>query len=692
MKAENFNKNNIREFVKTAHSFGVKVYVTINTLLTDNDFDELIELVKFLTTAKVDAFIVQDLGVFYVLSKCFNNIVIHTSTQLGVHNSWGAKVAEKLGASRVVLSRETKLEDIKQIKKTTSLEIEYFVHGALCVAFSGNCYLSALEKNMSGNEGKCLQLCRLPYYINNSNTQKYYLSARDLCLFDSLEELIDAGVSSFKIEGRLRHAGYTATATNAYKTALCSLFSSPLQTAEKNQIKNALKVSFSRGDFNRRAYLDEGTPDRIINTDYQNHIGIKIGTVTKVEPFKNGLMKVTASLKHNLSAGDGLKIIDSKNNIQVASLGVGNTEKTKTGEYVFFTKNKFQPGLDVHLTQNAQAENELLNKKRKIKMSLKIKAFAGKPFEIVAKSNGVGCHVSSDYLLQEAQSTPLFPEDIKTQFEKLNDTIFELDKFSVETDYVFLPKSELNKLRRQIIETLENELINNHEKSINASFDEKKYNEIKSQKTLSNPKNIVIFDEKTKNFAKNDTVCVYAPSTYTPSDIVSKSTELGENFALNLPTILNFEDAKVLEQILIQLPNIKLYANNIYGLTFAEKGFNVIASPLMNIKNSFAIKCLNSLGITIISASIEADENFIKDHNLIAFESGNFPVMTFAHCPHKTTNCNTCKNCSFKPNLSLSTTDEKNYKISRTKLKSCQFEMNKHIERKTKFSIKNLKH
>lgn len=691
MKAENFNTENIREYIKIAHTFGVKVYVTINTLLNDSDFDELIELVKTLTEAKADAFIVQDLGVFYVLSKCFKNIVIHTSTQMGVHNTLGASIAKQLGASRVVLSRETKLEDIKQIKSQTGLEIEHFVQGALCVAFSGNCYLSALEKNMSGNEGKCLQLCRLPYFVNGDNTEKYFLSARDLCLFDSLEELVDAGVSSFKIEGRLRHSGYVATATSAYKTALTSLFKEPLLAAEKNQIKNALRVSFSRGEFNRRAYLDDETPDRVINTVYQNHIGIKIGTVTKVEPFKNGLFKITAKLSHEIGSGDGLKIIDSKNQKQVASLGVGNVERTKTGEYVFFTKNKFSAGLDVHLTQNAKTENELLNQKRKIKIDFKIKAFAGKPFEIVAKANGTGCVVSSDYVLEEAKSVPLYSEDIKAQFEKLSDTLFEAGKFAVETDWVFLPKSELNKLRRLTIQTLQNALILANEKHLNVEFDESKYYAIKSQKTLSNPKNIVIFDEKSKKIAKNDSIFIYSPSVFAAEDITQKSKEFGENFGLYLPTILNHNDSKILTKILEKNPNIWLYANNIYGLSFAGSGFKIIASPLMNIKNSFAVKCLNSLGVTTISASIEADDNFIENNNLISFESGAFPVMTFAHCPHKTINQNTCKNCAYKPNLSLSSKDGKSYKITRTKLENCQFEMNKKLERQAKFSIKNLK-
>ena len=155
MKAQNFNADNIGEVVAYAHFYGVKVYVAINTIVQNDEFNSLISLVKTAVEAKVDAFLVQDLGVAKFLKDTFDGIVLHASTQMGIHNLQGAKVAERMGIKRVVLSRETKLEDIENIRKNTSLEIEYFVQGALCVAFSGNCYLSSVEQGASGNRGLC---------------------------------------------------------------------------------------------------------------------------------------------------------------------------------------------------------------------------------------------------------------------------------------------------------------------------------------------------------------------------------------------------------------------------------------------------------------------------------------------------------------------------------------------------------
>ena len=318
MKAQNFTTGNIREFVKKAHLVGTKIYITINTLIQDNDFEPLVEMVKKLIEAKVDAFIVQDLGVAYVLKNSFDGINLHASTQMGIHNLDGALMAEKLGFSRIVLSREASLEDIKQIKQNTNLEIEYFVQGALCVAFSGNCYLSALENNASGNEGKCLQLCRLPYTNNLNGKTTYALSTRDLCLLENLPVLIDAGVTSFKIEGRMRHAGYVATATNVYKSAIEKIKNNSFNKTFISECENTLKVSYSRGDYNKNAYLNKTINEEIIFSDYQNHIGTCIGKVISVKPFKNDLFKIEIKTNHPLSNGDGLKFIDTKTKTQIA--------------------------------------------------------------------------------------------------------------------------------------------------------------------------------------------------------------------------------------------------------------------------------------------------------------------------------------------------------------------------------------
>lgn len=216
MKAENFGTT-LEEAVNYCHLFGVKVYVTLNTLVRDEEVSEWMAQVDEIVRVGVDAVIIQDFGMANLLRETYPDLELHASTQMGIHNVEGAKFLEGLGFKRVVLARETTLEDIKTIRRETTLDIEYFVQGALCVAFSGNCYLSHYQGDGSGNRGECKQLCRLPYFAENKGKKMgggYFLSPADLCLIRNLKMLAEAGVTSFKIEGRLRRPGYVGVATN----------------------------------------------------------------------------------------------------------------------------------------------------------------------------------------------------------------------------------------------------------------------------------------------------------------------------------------------------------------------------------------------------------------------------------------------------------------------------------------------
>ncbi len=694
MKAQNFTTDNIREYVALAHSFGTKIYVTINTLVEDRDFDSLVDMVKALTEAKVDAYIVQDLGVAHVLKQAFDGIELHASTQMGIHNLNGAKIAEKLGFKRIVLSRETTLEDIKQIKQNTNLEIEYFVQGALCVAFSGNCYLSAMENNMSGNEGRCLQLCRLPYTNNLNGKTSYALSTRDLCLLENLKQLIDAGVTSFKIEGRMRHAGYVATATNIYKSAISLIKNNKFNNKFAKESELALKTAYSRGDYNKNAYLKPTKTNEVIYSDFQNHIGIKIGKVKSVIPFKNDLFKVIIESSHPLCAGDGLKIINQKTKEQVSSLGVGNVEKTGANTYTIYTKNKFSAGFDVHLTQNSVAENNLLASTPKIKIDVRIIAKANEPLKVSAQNKFASIYFETEEILEQSITYPLYEKDFKDQFEKLGDSIFELENFKVKTNDVFAPKSLLNKSRRKMVELLTENTIAETEKKLQVNFNQKSFENVKNVTIKTKPYNLTMISDDNFEVQPN-TIYVYSPNDYSvcnPLKILQKTKP--ENFAIELPTIMNHADFKVFENVLNTLPkNIYIYANNIGGLAYIEKGYKIIASPLMNIRNNYALKCLNSLGVNTICASIEARTEFAEENGLVFFESGAFPFMTFAHCPYKATTDTTCDKCKFDDKLTYTSSAKVTYKINRCKVSGCYFTLNKTLNLgKSKFNLINLKH
>ncbi len=218
INADNFTKENVREYVELCHLHGVKVYITFNTLIKDSEFAEFEEDVKACVDAKVDAFIVTDFGALTVFAKY--DVPLHASTQMGIHNLEGAKFVERLGFKRIVLSREALFEDIKKIKENTSLEVEYFVHGALCVSFSGGCLLSSMMTGTSGNRGLCKQPCRLCYESSLSGESKYYLSPADQCLINKLKDLEKLGIDSLKIEGRLKAPHYVGEVVKCYRNAL----------------------------------------------------------------------------------------------------------------------------------------------------------------------------------------------------------------------------------------------------------------------------------------------------------------------------------------------------------------------------------------------------------------------------------------------------------------------------------------
>ena len=220
---EGFDLETLKQAVDFAHIYRVRVFLTVNILFNNDEIQDALDLIVDAYNLGVDAFIIQDIGLASLMQKYYPQIEIHASTQMGIHNLEGVKFVESLGFKRVVLARETPIEEIKRIRDNSNIEIEYFVHGALCVSFSGNCYLSSYLFDASGNRGKCKQLCRLPYrlkYEDEVLKYGYLLSAKDFNMLDKLEDLEKAGVNSLKIEGRARRPYYVGVATKMYADAI----------------------------------------------------------------------------------------------------------------------------------------------------------------------------------------------------------------------------------------------------------------------------------------------------------------------------------------------------------------------------------------------------------------------------------------------------------------------------------------
>jgi len=672
IRADNFTEQNIASIVEYAHLHGVKVYMTVNTLVNNSEVPSLIDTVKSAVLAGVDAYLVQDFGVAKILKTCFPGINLHASTQMGVHNLYGAKMAERLGITRVVLSREVKIQDIIDIRKNTNLEIEYFVQGALCVAFSGNCYMSAFNSGDSGNRGMCKQLCRMRYTADDQS--HYYLSPSDLCLIDNLRSLIDAGVTSFKIEGRLRRPGYVGQAVQSYRRCLDHIIHN--QPFDRDAEVYSLRKVFSRGDFNYNAYLTPGVPDKIINYNTQNHLGIPIGKVCSVTPFKD-LSKVVIQSSQELHTGDGLKMVD--NGTQIVSLGVGNVDNLGNNQYAIYTKHKLKPGYSVYLILDAQAEQVNIDRVTPIPLQFHVVARAGCPLSCTVTAQSTTIQFVTQNVLEAPRTAPTTKDEIIQQFSKLGDTDFVATEITVDTDNVFIPKSILNNARREAVANLTNEILKQafptayvQQNAIDDILNTvHKANETKQRQC------IIILDENNdiQPQSISDILCL-EPTVYDEKIVKNwVKTHKNHKIALFLPIVANYLDLKILDKIIYDNPELTLVANNIYALEYIYKDRKVIAGTGLNVFNNFSRDYLLQLGVQSCVISVEQSlDKIIVDSNDYVYSLGLFPLMTLCHCPHKAVRTSTCKDCQYK-NFSYTNEQGASYPIRRYKISQCYFEL-----------------
>ena len=306
--AGNFNEEEIIEAIKYAHLYGVKVYVTVNTLVYDKEVSEFMNYIDFLHKNNVDAIIIQDLGMMDLVRKTYPNLEIHASTQMHIHNLEGVKFASDMGIKRVVLARETDIDTISYIKKNTNIELEIFIHGALCISYSGECLMSYFLTGRSGNRGTCSQPCRMKYDLYSDhklNKDKYLLSTKDLNTILNIGKLIDIGVDSLKIEGRMKRPEYVYLITSLYRKAIDNYLKYKEIRITDTDIKEMKKI-FNR-EFTKGFIFNENN-NNFTNEFRPNHMGIMIGSVIEVGK------KIKIKLADDLNQGDGIRFIGKNEN------------------------------------------------------------------------------------------------------------------------------------------------------------------------------------------------------------------------------------------------------------------------------------------------------------------------------------------------------------------------------------------
>ena len=452
--ATNFDNTEIRKSVEFAHSHGVKVYVTVNTLVRDEDFQEAAAYLKFLSDADVDAILVQDVGLLSLAREIVPDLPIHASTQMTVTNTAGVAFAAEHGISRIVLARETTLDDVKAIVTEADMHnigIEIFAHGALCYSYSGQCLFSSAIGGRSGNNGMCAQPCRKPYTLLANGERvhtdgDYILSTKDICTYPDLKAICESGVASLKIEGRMKTPEYVAVVTHIYRKALDAVAEGTFEP--KTEDMETLAFAFNRGF--TRGYL-MGDKSSIMNWNKPNNRGVYAGTVSGVDR-KRG--KVIVKIEGPVpDTGDGLvfkfagREIGFALNKEPYLFPEGDAYKIPAPEDVL-------EGSELWITHRlkvAHLASALLSKPPAGKVPLDVVVALNPEGHLVIIGNGK--QAVSDIPMMEAKSKPVSAEAVETQIRKTGGTPFVIRSIQMEYDGTkFLPMGVISELRRNFLD------------------------------------------------------------------------------------------------------------------------------------------------------------------------------------------------------------------------------------------------
>lgn len=631
--AENFDIDCFKNICNYAHAFGVKVHVALNTLVKDDELNDFISSAVRAWNAGADALIIQDIFLGKFLKENFPDMRLHLSTQAGTCNIYGARLAKSYGFERVILARETSISDISEISKI--IETEAFVQGALCTCFSGQCYLSSFAGGNSGNRGKCKQPCRKQYSIDRSGFEDkaYRLSLSDLCVGEKIEGYISAGVTSFKIEGRMRRPEYVVAAIDYYKSIL--------NKKSSDKAFSNLKRTYNRGNYTKG--LAFGQDKNLISSAVQGHIGEFAGII-KVENSEY-ILQTTAKF----STGDGFKILrDGK------EIGGGQLSAACKGGYVINTKCRLKTGDKAFITTDNWLNKKLLERKNLIPIKVETKFLCGQNPEI--KINGL--IFKGEKLLEQAKSRPLSVEDIKRSFEKTDSFPFQ-PEISVETDGVFIPVSELNGLRREAYG--------------------KFFAEISKNTNTQYSCDIII---PTRQTSKNNAVAVIGTDLngikaqygilklHDLQDCYQYiSGFIGEKY-LYLPPYLSGTDIEKIFKTVQYFDGI--YCDNYYGLQLAKEwNKKLFAGTGFNITNRLSLSLCSADNICLSKELTLREAEALADKNVFYLSEGGIKVMDLIYCPFE----KKCSSCDKRRFYTLTDENGRKFPLYRYALTNCAFEL-----------------
>lgn len=641
--ADNFSNDELIDAIKYCHLYGVKIYVTVNTIIFDNEVEEFLNYIEFLYNQNVDAVIMQDLGMIKRVRELYPSLEIHASTQMHNHNNEGIKLLESLGIKRVVFARELSLEEINNID--TNMEKEVFIHGALCVGYSGCCLFSAMTTSRSGNRGECVASCRLPYQLLKNNKKidlknKYLLSTKELNTINNIPKLIESGINSLKIEGRMKSPEYVGFITKLYRNAIDSYYSNK-EFVLSNELFNKMKLLFNREFTKGYLFNDYGT--NLMNIKTPNHQGLEIGNIIEVN--KN---KIKLHLKEDLNQEDGIRFVIENKGMIVNKLynEKGLLVNTIKKGNIAIIDNKV--GIKLEQPINKTIDKLLIDdlskyEEKKIPIFVKVKANLNKNLEIeISDGNNLVKQVGVE--IQSSINRPTTYEDIKKQISKLGNTPFVIEKLEIYADEnIFISIKDLNEIRRtailKLIDIRENKKINNISNPLilsNRKIKKEKFNInalVRNKKQLeaclkNNIDNIYITDYSLYKEYKRDNIYYVLPRVIT-----------------------NYKDFNNDNLLIRELGSINKYKDS----------NNLIGDYTLNINNVHSLELLNNLNLNRICVSPEINIDNIKsnDFNSEIIVYGRIELMITKYCMLNMILNNDDKKCGLCKENEYSIKDEK---------------------------------
>lgn len=643
--AGNFEDDKLIDAVDYAHQMGVKIYITANTIIKDEEIGDFLNYIDFLYEIGVDAVILQDLGMIDIISKRIPDLELHASTQMTASTAQDVLFLKELGVSRVVLSRELSYDEISAIKTETNVEVEAFVHGALCVSYSGKCLFSSMNGMRSGNRGMCAQPCREPYKATVENKplldKEYVFSTKDLNTLDILEDLIDAGIDSLKIEGRMKRSEYVFAVTSAYRQAIDNVIMKhepSISSLDMNYGALELDKVFNR-DFTK-GYIGQDKGSKIMNHKFQKYVG---KPVAKVIEYDRKSKRLILELLDTLTKGDGLNTGEFVGRILKKDAIVKSADK---GEIIAIDSiKKFEPGFIVYKTFDKIFMDDVSSRMSRVK-KIPIKAF------VEIRNNNYPSLILNDYKgntgeykLEEYTTTalnkPTTRESIIDQIQKMGDTPFFVDSIEVSIDEnIFIPIKTLNLLRREAVSLLIESQSNSNKRVIEfkIEFNPTKINHSKKSKKELKWSVLIHKQEQFEAAIKFNVDRVYVHG-YKLYSLLSKKYP-NKNIYYALPPVIKQSDISIIDKMLKSNPNIKVLHSSL-GYIESQIFENVVLDYPLNLLNSFSHNLMHkkSCETTITPEmifSIGGSLDYIDDIQMVEMPVYLYPkLMITEYCPHK---------------------------------------------------------